>query len=113
MSSIAPVRVTKTFGRTLDNLEMLWFIRDQAERRLAEHMSGNSLSADEWAAVNTPDDAWKMEQVELRPKQSWKVIKDEWMAEGTFLAELAERARKNVRIATGHEPIGKMVCRQS
>lgn len=112
MSSIFPVRVTQSFGRSLDNLEMLWFLRDQAERRLEEHLRGEGMSAEVYAAANTPEEAWEIEPAALRAPAMWKIYKEAYVEEMAELAELAKIARRNVRIATGHEPIGKMVCRQ-
>lgn len=107
-----PIRVTKKFGRTLENLEMLWWFRDQAERRMAEHIAGKHMTADEWAAINTPDEAWEIKAEGYTPPPAkWREIKDEYFKEMEILAALAQTARRHVRIATGHEPIGKMVCR--
>lgn len=106
-----PIRVTKKFGKTLENLEMLWFLRDQAERRFWEHVDGKSVDATVWAAVNTPDEAWEIEDESKRPPIEWKKLKDEWFEESAFLLALMKTAQRHVRIATGHEPIGKMVCR--
>lgn len=111
MEIVETVRVTKAFGRKPGNLEMLWFLRDQAERRLSEHLRGEGMSADVFAAANTPDEAWEIEDVKMRPSQMWKIYKEAYFEEIALLAELANVARRNVRIATGHEPIGKMVCR--
>lgn len=110
MEIIETIRVTKAFGRKPGNLEMLWFLRDQAERRMAEHLSGEDCTPDQWAAVNTPDEAWNADNPH-RPPAEWLTFKAQWFSEMETLAALAQVARRNVRIATGHEPIGKMVCR--
>jgi len=107
---IQTVRVTRSaYGRTLETLEMLWFLRDQAERRLSDHANGVHLTAEEWDIVNIPDAVFADPAAKINPE--WKKIKDEWFAEAELLAKLVTAARRNVRIATGHEPIGKMVCR--
>lgn len=112
MTNVINVRVTKkSMGRTLESLETLWYLRDLAHRRLSEHIQGLHLTADEWAAVNTPDEAWEIEDESKRPSAEWKKFKDEWHEEAGQLAEIAWLSRRHVRIATGHEPIGKMVCR--
>ena len=103
-------RITMKFGNTLENLEMLWFLRDQAERRLSAHLSGQELDPDEWAAVNTPDEAWDVSNPH-RPPAEWLVFKNKWMAEGTELANLVKISHRNIRIATGHEPVKNLVCR--
>lgn len=104
--SIERIYVTKNFGRTLDNLELLWFIRDEAERRLSQHINGVHLSADEWAAVNTPDEAWEtVAGKHGTPPEEWRKFKEDWFAEGRLLVDLARLAQRNVRIATGHEPV--------
>jgi len=109
VENIETIRVTRAFGRIPGNLEMIWFLRDQAERRLREHCDGVHLTADEWAAINTPDEAYNDPDMKINPE--WKKFKDEWFEEMGLLAALAMAARRHVRIATGHEPIGKMVCR--
>lgn len=109
MDIIETVRVTRKFGRQPGNLEMLWFLRDMAERRLREHQAGVGLTPDEWTAINTPDEVYNDPASKINPE--WKKIKDEWFEETAILAALVMTARRNVRIATGHEPIGKLVCR--
>lgn len=104
------VRVTKAFGRKPGNLELLWWLRDQAERRMAEHLSGEDCTPDQWAAVNTPDEAWSADNPH-RPPTEWLTFKAQWFTEMEKLAALANVARRNVRIATGHEPIKNLVCR--
>jgi len=106
---IETIRVTRKFGRQAGNLEMLWFLRDQAERRLEEHNQGMNLTSEEWMIVNIPDETFNDPAAQINPE--WKKIKDEWFEELAILAELVMVARRHVRIATGHEPIGKMVCR--
>lgn len=104
-------RVTKkSAGSTLETLEILWRDRDFAARLLGEHLMGNTCDADTWAAVNTPDEAWDPKNAH-RPPMHWVQLKADWLKEGGLLAEKANKASRNVRIATGHEPIGKMVCR--
>jgi len=106
------VRVTRAFGREPGNLEMLWFLRDVAERHLSDHLTGVSLTAEEWAAVNTPDEAWETKAEGYTPPPvKWREIKDKYVEEMAILVELAKAARRNVRIATGHEKIKNMVCR--
>jgi len=100
------IYVTKTFGRTLENLELLWFLRDEAQRRLNQHMNGVHLSGEEWAAVNTPDEMFDDPNANINPE--WKKIKDDWFAEGCLLLDLMREAQRRVRIATGHEPVKKL-----
>lgn len=104
-------RITKkSAGRTLDTLEILWRVRDFAERQLSEHLRGETCDANTWAAVNLPNDAWDPANTH-RPPMHWLQLKADWLEEAGLLAERANKACRDVRIATGHEPIGKMVCR--
>lgn len=109
MEIIETVRVTRNFGRQPGNLEMLWFLRDQAERRLCEHINGTHLTPEEWAIINIPDEMFDNPAAKINPE--WKKFKDEWLEEMRQLATLVRASQRSVRIATGHEPIGKMVCR--
>jgi hypothetical protein len=102
-------RITKSMAKEPGVLETLWHMRGLADRRLFDHLDGVDCDPETWAAVNTPDEAWQIEDESKRPSAVWKARKDEWFAAGAVLGELAAIARRNVRIATGHEPIRNLI----
>src|SRR3546814_7635061 len=82
---------------------MLWFLRDQAERRFWDHVRGESVSGEVWAAVNTPDEAFETpaSATYTPPPAEWKTLKDEWEKEAAFLLELKKVAHRTVGESPG------------
>lgn len=96
-------KVTHRTGRTLEGLESVWRDRAETELMLQNHLRGIGVDPDEYAAANTPDEAFEIPG--LQGLNGWNKLKEKYMAENLLLAELHWLARVNVRIATGHEPI--------
>jgi hypothetical protein len=99
-------KVMQMTGRTIEGLEQVWADREWAETLLSNHFQGIGVDPDEYAAANTPEEALNVPG--LLPV-GWADLRDKYIAHNSFLAELAGIARRDVRIATGHEKIKSLI----
>jgi hypothetical protein len=100
-----------TFAAAQADPEMLAQLREDvkwAQAEMAAHLVGEGVDPDKYAAANTLDEVFAIPG--LMPA-GWKDLKSEYYQENSDWADLVKHAQRLVRVATGHEPIGKMVIR--